>query len=360
MTSSLEALLALVEGDVPEYLISADAFAALRTVCRVLPIEISSGIGFESRLAEKSAQADLLLLAYAPRGLEILAGIDPFCRVPDNFFEDVYWQRLRALAVDWQTWPKRLREAVLAVWLEFDEDQFASPVPRPSLLFLESDKRYRARYFWDELARRVYSTMRNSPIKPELAAVLGACLGKIPNQGIVFSLGVGISRPTKAIRLVLKDLTFDDVLNYLSSISWAGDLREMKLLLQDLGRYVSQFNLSIDIETSVRPKIGIECSFGGEEQSARRVAWTDFLKFATSKGWCLQEKSDGLLEWPGLNWFQAGNEPWPWAVERFLGHVKIGCDAVSGVEAKAYFGLIWRRASMEGVRVRRVEKGEKP
>ena len=345
MSPSIEAILALIEGDVPERLISSHTFVALQSVCRHLPIYFSSGFGFESRLAEKSAEVDLIVRTPAPRGLEILAGKSRSCRLPDFFFEDVSWERLRSLALECQTWPRRLREAVLNVWLEFDADQFGNPVPSPGLLFLQIGKLDPSRDDCNQIARTAYAIIRNRPVNSELAYALETCLNKLPHHGVILHVGLGISRPTEAMRLVLADLTHEDISQYLSATKWPGDLRQIDSLFRYLDRYTHQFILNIDMLAAVCPRIGIECSIGGEESSTVGLGWTDFLDFITGMGWCLPEKSAGLLAWSGRNLFQAGSDSWPWVVERFLNHIKISYDVVSGVEAKAYFGLAWRHAS---------------
>jgi hypothetical protein len=357
MSSSLADMLTLVEADVPERLISHHTFASLMSMCGLLPMDISSGFGFESRLAEKSAKVDLIVRVPAPGGLNILAGNNPSCRLPDNFFQEATLARLRSLALSWQTWPKSLREGVSAAWLEFDADQFARPVPTPSLLFLQFGKPDCSRECCGQIARTAYSIVRGHAIESELVRALDMCLNRVPDHALVLQAGMGISRPTRAMRLVLDGLAQRDMLSYLSSIGWTGNQRELEFLLLDLGRYIPQFNLDIDLLASVCPKIGIECSFGRVERSAMDLTWTDFLHLIKGKGWCLPEKSDGLLEWPGQKLFQAGNESWPWVVERFLNHLKINYDPVSGMEAKAYFGLVWRRASTA---VGEAHKGPKP
>jgi hypothetical protein len=344
MTSSLEAMLALIEADVPERLISPHTFAALRSICRLLPVYFSSGIGFESRLAKKSAEVDLILRVPVPRGLEILRGNDRSCRLPDFFFEDGSWQRLRALALGWETKPKEWREAVLDVWIEFDADRFANPVPSPGLLLFQIDKSDSSREDWHQILRAAYAIVRNRPVHSELAKALETCLERLPHHAHVLYAGMGMSRPTDAVRLVLGGLSLSEILGYLGSTGWAGDLRDLEVLLLDVGRSIDQFYLNIDILASVCPKIGIECHFGREEDSLAARSWRDFLDFVTGKGWCLPEKSAGLLQWPGRNLFQAGIDSWPWTVERFLNHMKLTYDPASGVEAKAYFGLVWGRA----------------
>jgi hypothetical protein len=86
MSTSLADMLAFIEADVPECLISPYTFASMMSICRLLPIDFSSGIGFESRLAEKSAGVDLIVRVPAPQGLDILAGNNRSCRLPDHFF----------------------------------------------------------------------------------------------------------------------------------------------------------------------------------------------------------------------------------------------------------------------------------
>ncbi len=347
MRSSLEAILAFIELDVPQRLISLHRFASMMSFCRLLPIEISSGLGFESRLAEKSADVDLILRAPMHRGMDILAGNSETCLLPDYLFQEDPWKKLRSLALDWRTWSKPLREALTAAWLEFDADQLTTRVPSPGLLFLQIGKSDCPRGCCGQIARTAYSKIKGHPIQSELLRTIDMCLNRLPDHARVLHVGMGISRPTEAIRLVVADLAPADMQKYLSSIGWAGDLRTLELLLLDVGRNMNQFNLDIDLFTSVGPKIGIECCLGGEERSAVSRSWQDFLDIGKSKGWCLPEKSEGLLQWPGRSFFQARTESWPWVVERFLNHSKINYDPVSGMEAKAYFGFVWRRASEE-------------
>ncbi len=186
MRSSLEAMLALVEADVPEQLISPRTFAALKSICRFLPIEISSLVGFESRLAEKAAEVDLDIRVLVPQGLVILAGNDKSCRLPDYFFDDVSWERLRSLALDFQTWPEELREAVPAAWLGFDADQFSSVVPRPSpgLLYLLVGKSDGSRERCHQIAQAAYAMVKNRPIHRELSAALDTCLERLPDRAL--------------------------------------------------------------------------------------------------------------------------------------------------------------------------------
>jgi len=348
MTSSLEAMLTLIEGDVPERLISPHTFAALKAICRPLPIHISSGLGFESRLTEKSAKVDLILRIPISRGFDVLAGNCQSCRLPDYFFGELSYDRLRNLARDWKTWPKKLRETVVNAWLEFDADQFGSPVPSPGLLFLQIGRPDGPREYYDEIVRAAYAMVKNRPIHSAVAGALYTCVERLPDHAFVLYAGMGISRPTDAVRLVLAHLSPGEILAYLGSIGWAGNMQELEALFVDVDGFIHQFCLHIDVLASVCPKIGIDCHLGREEDSPVDRRWPDFLDLITGKGWCLPEKSDGLLQWPGRNLFQAGKDSWPWTVERFLNHAKINYDPDSGVEVKAYFGLVWRRAAATG------------
>lgn len=364
MNSSLEETLRPLAPSMPAELISPKSLSEMAAIARMLPNSVTSFFGFECRLGEAAPRADFLLSATPDPGGSILAGTSSLGGLPDRLYQHPIWSHLRAFSARWTTPGSSLHDRVENVWLEFDVEGPAPPVPVPSVFFGPRGGIRRhprdtsiappeeAPYAW--VTREGLAPLLGHAVPAHVEAGLFACLDALPAGAQVFQVGVMLARPAGAVRLCIANIPLDQIDAYLQRIRWPGSAGHLRSQLAFLGPFADFFALDIDVEGAVRPKIGLECYMAGFKQPAQEPRWQALLDALVERGLCVPAKRDALLTWPGYERDESSPDLWPGnlllasrllgprvssALSRTLHHIKIGHEPGRPLEAKAYLGI---------------------
>ena len=355
--NSLEEYLTSVKPNVSPQLISPETWLNIDTVAKALPQAITSFFGFECRLGTHKPTADFLTCTSASEaGREILAGSNNhLINLPDSLIEKPIWSNIRNFCHHWSKKDSPLHEKIRNIWLEFDIDESLNTVPLPSCFFgpeniysVQSDN-YNS-YQW--VNQEALKLLLGKTISPKVEKQLFNCFNLLPKEAYVFQVGVMLARKSELVRICIRNISVENILNYLTQINWQGDINELKTLLNDISNLVDRIDLDIDVGEFVYPKIGLECYL--TQQPSFEPRWNLFLEYLVKLGLCVREKHDALLAYPGYVREKSHPELLPSSLlklSKFLGseyervffrglhHIKIVYQPEKPLEAKAYLSV---------------------
>jgi len=337
---TIEKILDLLEIRSPAGLISAQSFAHIKRVGRLLPNGITYGLGFESRLADSSPEVDFILRPLAPHGLAIIADLE-VGQVPSTLpAQSSDWQLLKDLCRSWATPNSPLHESTFCLWIEFDSDQIRQTVPSPSLVFVQLQRPCCSPEFYESIAQAFHTSLKGFAMPAGLTQNLLRCMELMPENGLITLFGLPISRPTDALRVVVGELEPDQIPEYVASVGWKGRSKEMESLIFSLGGYADRHSINFDLEEHGIGKVGIEFGIPQEHAATSDPRWEMIFDFLVKQGWCLKEKRAALMAWvKPLTLLSRKTKPI--ALRRFISHVKLSIEPLKRVVAKAYVGVVW-------------------
>jgi len=359
---SLADHLDVVAPNVPELLVSREAFGHIRRVGAYLPGAMAlRTFGFEIRLGDHAPEADLLLsLGKQQNGPLILAGLAPESELPFPFEQYRAWEGVRRFAEHWAIPNSLLGNHVDDVWLEFDVGRHPSLPPQPSLFFrptpgesLPDASREEMTGLFMQLVDEAYTRAMGQTVPPGVRKQLDNCVTNLGVRGAVFQAGMMLARGGEGLRLCTRFASSPDLLQYLDDIGWPGPRDELTQLVEELAGLVDQVALDIDVADSLQPGIGFECAFKSHRGPDREPRWHKLLHWLTERGICLSAKQKGLLAYPG---YIALGDDGPMSREPLLStltdtaedqsffvqklfHVKIVYNPGHPLEAKAYLAV---------------------
>ncbi len=363
-TDSFAAQLAAVAPGVPSSLVSADRLADIAGVARMLPgILAFNTFGFECRLSDAQARADLLVQATAAYGRDVLAGTGP-AALPGVLRADPVWRRVRALAGQWQDRSAGLGDCVDNLWLEFDVDGPLPGVPIPSV-FLGLRVVDRDASETVTVVRTMAGTLdrgrsAGGGLSAGAVARLTCCLRALQAGEYLLHVGMMTARGLGAVRLCVRLRSMERTAEFLREIGWADDggasraYRDLAAAL-DLARGVDYIWLDLDVGETVRPSLGLELYVHGHAQPRQDPRWATLLDEFVKRGLCTPAKRDGLLAYPGHSREGGPGVRWPETLRRSsrlmdgravstfvrrLHHIKVVCSPGRRLEAKAYLAAV--------------------
>jgi hypothetical protein len=352
LESSLTDYLKLVNPYISPQLISPENWYNVDALAQFLPRAITSFFGFECHLGVKEAHADFLICADAAEaGRKILAGDNYSITLPSFLMEHPVWTNIREFSSNWDTDTSPIYEKVRNVWLEFDINGLPNTIPIPSCFFgpepiysAKSDNPHR--YEWVSHALKLLMG-RTLPDKVEHQ--LFNCFDLLPKEAYVFQIGVMLARKSDLVRICIRNISPEQILEYLTQINWQGCVSELKPILTKLSTLVERIDLDIDVGEIILPKIGLECYLSKQPKFEPR--WQLFLNYLVETGLCIPQKQDALLAYPGCIRERSHQELWPSSLlklSNFLGseyervffrglhHIKVVYQPQKLLEAKAY------------------------
>lgn len=356
--SSLADYLRLVRPDVSTDLISPENWLNINALAQVLPSSITSFFGFECRLGVKEAHADFLICADAAQaGRKVLASDNDSLTLPGFLMEHEVWSQIHNFGTHWNTDTSPLYQQVRNVWLEFDINGHPGNIPIPSCFFgpepiyshpPDTGERvlFHSHQWVTQTALKLLLD-RNLPSKVERQLL--NCFDLLPGSAYVFQIGVMLARKCDFVRICIRNISPEQILDYLAKINWQGSVSDLKSILTKLSSFVERIDLDIDVGEVIFPKIGLECYL--DKQPKYEPRWQLFLAYLVETGLCIPEKRDALLAYPGYIREKSNQESWPSGLlklSQFLGseyervffrglhHIKVVYQPEIPLEAKAY------------------------
>jgi hypothetical protein len=352
MDEGLNEYLRIAEPHLQPALISPEALAYIRQIGCLLPAVSASG--FECRLGEKEARADLGV-RYLPSegGAELLAGlpVDGYT-LPRFLQREPAWERLRAFGAAWSEPDGHLHQEIEDIFLEFDVLGAPERAPIPAFFF-DFKKTARRRLSTLEAALQLlWGETLAAPVRRRLFR----CLDALPDGAVLYSVGAMFSRRLNGVRLYFHHLGSSAIPAYLDRVGWPGPLSDIEALLSWMPPGLT---LCMDVGEAVLPKIGVQFHID-ENLRSSTPKWADFLDGLVTRGLCLPAKRDALLAWVGHAHERSHRAAWPARLRRrgvaahgdvlsvflrMINHVKVSYQEGQPLEAKAYLGLVqtWLR-----------------
>jgi len=331
----------------PVAIVSRAAFDSLFEILRYLPA-VAHSVGFECALGDPSSVDAGISVAPSSGGREVLAGSrpDPFMAFAVGV--DTSWRRIQAFATAWEDGVTTLSKRVPFLFLEFDAEGPRHPVPVPSVFValdwkieeLTAAARQRGQAGGAEAApglsdvREILELLNGRSLTPAVYALVVRCFDELPDRGVGLHVAAMLARPGQSVRLSVA-VPRGDVPCYLQRLGWVQGLASLEEVLSTYSPYASfehlahLVQLDFDVGEALGDMIGVTLQPRGPS------GWPHLLNALARAGLCRAHKSDALLAWPGAAIERHSS---PFAIDRYLSHIKIGCSAVGERKAKAYFG----------------------
>ena len=346
MNVSMRDYLKAIAPDLPTELVSAETFFEIETLAQMFPPCYL--VAFECRLGADESRVDFQV--QLPSHL---------LNLPESLLQSAIWQKLQGFYREWAepTDSFFIHHTVTALSLEFDlvGQPLLELVPC-ILLTLNRETVTDAQTLIDIILK-----LRNFPVSSKLESNVGLCYDSLPPEGRIASVGAMLSRENQALKLGLKGISTQQLLDYLAQIGWQDPTNQLPPLLLKLSEFVDEIGLDVEIGDTVYPRIGLECYFEKQPFSEPQ-RWEVFLDRLVTRGLCTVAKKDGLLAWPGFTQKADRMELWPsnliWGdifmgskgfsiFSRTIYEIKIVYHPGEPLSAKAYlvFGHDWLDAS---------------
>ena len=342
--------LQLISSDVSKNLISTKNYEVIMALAKKFPGKLTSFFGFESRLTTDNSTSDFLF-AISSNGGEKEQLMEFFQNKENSFLNKNIWTQIYNFTVEWLNPQSIVSRNVLGIWLEFDtsENNFSNMIP--SVYMHTTNINSKSEFRW--LTTKALPLLLGNNLNEKITKKLMECFCKLPKNSAVFQVGAMLSRGVDGVRIVIKRIDVDEILPYLQSIGWNDDSNKLGDLLEELKKYVNRFVLHLHVTENVHLKIGLECSFYQDEPDQEKK-WNNLFKFLQSKGLCIAEKYDALMDFPGVMLKDSESvfnfdeyspisvlqkNPSQSALYRFISHVKINYTPNQPVDAKAYCGV---------------------
>ena len=334
----------VVENDFPPSLVSKYNIGQVKHFAQQFPYDITRDVGFESHLAESCGWADFLFsVTKQSLGAKILAGEFPFAGMPAVTPALQYeWEKIQRYAREWITPGSFFNTYIDTIWFEFDHgDDSLSEIPKMFLGITQSQNQSSVNSvsFASDLLDNFSRVFLENHVNPDVRQKITRCITLLPDKSRLYHFGFYLSTKVIAIRLVLVNLEFPSLIKYLQAINWTGDIDRLQTTLGEIKERFDYFVYNLDVGSEIYPNLGIECYLNNMTQPSDDRRWESNLNWMVSKGWCLPEKKDGLLQYSGKH-----------QVEHFyklnyldsVNHVKIVFKNTEVAAVKAYFGTYIR------------------
>ena len=356
MFTPLSEYLRVIEPFIPSDLISEEYITSIKKVTDFFPGQITSLFGFEIRLGNRLRGADF--------AFSIHPDVIPFLRdnFQDNFCfslpESHKWERVVAFISEWSKDGSDLQQAVNLLCLEFDIEENFGNIPDPGFFisletYLKKNRSKisigRKREIYSSITGQTMELLKGRLFWRKIKPTFEKAVELLPGRSMLFQVGVMLSRKVEAIRLCIRGLNSEGILEFLKGMDWSGSFEELKEILDTCLSFSDNIVLAVDLGERLFPKVGIEVNFGDRKVPQGKPEWSHFLKYLIKQKLCNPEKGKGLLAYPGYQ--IQGVDFWPknlldaslfWGNSVFirkLDHFKFVYQKDFPLEIKAYLAI---------------------
>lgn len=333
---------------VPRELIAESEFELLKELTEKLPFNVSSDLGFESRLASENAHCDFFIqLIRDSAGAVMMAGKSRITDLSPTLLAIPFWKQLRGLFQKWTDPESNLYQNIEVFWLEFDREETGyNLIPNIFIRIRGNNSRLNSDNYQKvkELLDEIYLLLFGIPFPDHLAGTLQQCMDVLPATSAIYQLGLMIPRQTEAIRLVITRLNHNGLVTFLKKIGWSGDFTIVDEIYK---RYVNRFDytvINLHIGDKVLPYLGVEMYFRNLVQPSWEPRWKENLELFISHHLGLPQKTLALQFFPGKT---RAVIFYPVLYVHGINHLKVVYKADLPLECKAYFGAKIRQPHIE-------------
>ena len=336
MKVSIEDYLRVAAPQLASTLVAREALSNVQALAQNFPP--LSVVAFECRLEAGQSRVDFSVsIPWIP--------LD----IPEVFLAHSVWQDIQHFCRDLTEPESELRCIINRSWLEFDLIDPLPSIPIPCFGFSLNPQTFNDHKLWGIAIESLLKLLNSS--QSELIKIkLNQCLNCLPNQARISHIGGMLSRPEKAIRIVVTEISPQQLPHYLRQIGWTDSRNMLPSLVQKLSDCVDSIGLALNVKDTVYPEIGLECSFNNP--SLNYSSWQLFINnYLIQEGLCTPAKGNALLAWLGFSQKTDRPELWPRNLNvldplfsakaysvfcRTINHIKIVYRPDSPLSAKAY------------------------
>ena len=334
-------------------LVPPDRLSRILEVARLLPPVAVAG--FECRLAGPDRQVDFAVhLPSSDRTFSLFAGRNPSHELAPELLGDPAWSGIRGVCRNVNSPGGVLRGLVDNLWLEFDLPTGTATGPPPALFFSTGPRVSTSPRQYVEVVESVLATLGLGPPSPPLRVGILRATQLLPAGSGVFQFGLRVGDRVPAMRLCISGIPPGQLLRYLRDLGWQHDPAPVRRAVDRLVAVTDDLVLDVDVGAEIGARIGLEAHLRGPKRPVLDRRWTTVLDWLVDDGLCSRQARRDLAAWPGTSFPAADLMPGSsgfGAVSKLLGgrtsvcflrglhHLKVVCDPVAGLEAKAYIGF---------------------
>jgi hypothetical protein len=346
MNGSMADYLQVVTPHLHPELVSPETLSRIQELAEILPL-VSDAV-LESRLGEGQFRVDFQITLHRCT-----------LNLPEKFLISPVWQAVRDYYQEWSEPDSFLYRSVDHITLEFDLDAPRSQMPIPCIGLALNREVGREDASLMKIVERLSLIQFQHLASSRWESDLQLCFNSLPDGARIAGIGLMLSRPSKVVKVVVKEMPPQQFSDYLEQIGWAEPRDVLSILVSTLSEFVDSIALSFDIGDTISPRIGLECFW--EKQPFDEPRWQLFLDHLVERGLCTPAKQKALLTWPGFSQKADCPDLWPpnltWGDQflssqafsvfsRTIYEVKIVYQPGRALEAKAYlvFAHSWCEA----------------
>jgi hypothetical protein len=333
----------------------------LKKLTSIFPNLLSTTLIFEYCLNQENSLVDLSLginSATSSRNL-LLAGLHPYIDLPQNLLDNDAWQQVRSFARAWIDKESTIHNFVDTVWLEFDSElALLSNCPIPSFFFasdcITSEAIEETIWVTNDALKLIFGRS----LKSDVCQQVYKCIRLLPKETYARSFGIMLSRSEERVRMVTSQMPADRVLDYLTTVGWSGNQKDIQPIIMPMGQIVQNINVSIDLGSSIGSRLGLEFKpDDGLTFNQILFQWKQIFEILSTHQLCLANVSQEILSFPGaINdrvLFEA-SETWQYATAlmgskaysltfKDISHLKLVVESGKPLQAKIYLrvGQAW-------------------
>ena len=330
MQKSAADFILLIRDDLGEALVSPTRLAKIISLSQGLPP--ISLLGVECRLSGENDNVDFALCVYQRKGFEMLSAFISENNLA-NGTESIRpngWHAIASFAEHWLTKKDFLQETVSAMWLNIDVEETIDHLPVPWVYFIYKERFLGAEIMLTVLQESILIFQTQCPKK--ILNQLAVHLRKLPQHAHILGLGIQSTRNTEALRLVIYNMTIDQITDFLGSSNDGFEIAQLYKSMEPLGEIADSLGFVFDIDADgIKPQVGVEFYIN---KSSQKVDVPFFTEILEAQNLCDSIKGNALKQRP-ISQENTMVSP----ICTWINHFKVNYNHYTAVSAKVYLGF---------------------